>query len=76
MKEIDLERLKVLRHFFDRALLICDPIAYAGRQQDLLHAIAEYLIRPLQEHELAEKSQLRHQESDIENVNEGDDHFD
>lgn len=57
--ESALDRLKILRTYYDMALNVCDPITYALRQQNLLHEIAEYLIKPLQEHELAERSKLK-----------------
>lgn len=58
MNEQELDRLRHLRLHYDKAMNICDPVTHALRQQNLLHEIAEYLIRPLQEYEFAERSKL------------------
>jgi hypothetical protein len=61
MRDIELERLRELREVYDRTLLTCDPITHAWRNQNLLQAVTEYLIRPLQEHEEAERSSFERQ---------------
>ena len=65
--ELELERLRELREAYDRSLLVCDPITHAWRNQNLLHALTEYLIRPLQEYEYAEKSKFLQDENPDEN---------
>lgn len=65
MDENELNRLRALRETYDEALRICDPIDYAVRHRELLYSIAEFLIRPLQEHNLAEISKFSsYEESD------------
>ena len=54
----DLDKLRALRFYLDKALSVCDPVTYAMNMQDLLLAIAEHLIEPLQDHELAELSKF------------------
>lgn len=63
MTEMELCRLREIRSYLDRTYLhIHDDVEFAARQTDLLNSIAEYLIRPLQEHEYAERTKLPHQE--------------
>ena len=56
--EYELKRISELRAVYDHAMIVCDPVEYKFRQQNLLHTIAEYLIQPLQLHELAERSKF------------------
>ena len=59
MNELEVTRLKHIRHYLDRTYIhIHDDDEFKVRETDLLHAIAEYLIRPLQEHEYAERTKL------------------
>jgi len=50
--------LEVLQSFYDRSLQGCDPVTYAMRQQELLQAIAEHLLEPLQEEKLEAESRF------------------
>lgn len=59
INEIALKRLIELRNVYDKSLNVCDPLDFAIRQRNLLQSIAEFLIYPLQEHEMALRSQLR-----------------
>ncbi len=49
MNQLDLERLRRLKKYLDRSNQVCDPINFAMRQHELIHAIAEYLTYPLLE---------------------------
>jgi len=42
----DLERLGFA---YQKALQICDPIEFAQRQKNLVYAICDYLLKPLNE---------------------------
>ena len=55
----ELDRLRVLRYFFDRSIDVLDPVEFAYHQRQLLLAIAEHLLQPLQEHEYAERNKLQ-----------------
>lgn len=68
MDDVELARLREFRETYDRLLLACNPITHAWRNQNLLQAVTEYLIRPLQEHEEAERSRF-----DRENPYDGED---
>lgn len=56
--EFERARILQLRASYDMALKAPDPVSYAYWNQNLLHSIAEFLIQPLQEHEMAERSKL------------------
>lgn len=67
MDNKELNKIRELRNNFDCALSPCDPLDYQMRQRDLLYAIAEYLVAPLQEYELAERSKLPPESKDEDN---------
>ncbi|HEY3526786.1 MAG TPA: hypothetical protein VGK47_11350 [Nitrososphaeraceae archaeon] len=56
--EYELNRLRKLRDVYDRTFITCDPITHMWRLQALLQEIAEHLIQPLQQYEMAERSKL------------------
>lgn len=56
--EFERARMLQLRQVYDKALLSRDPVEHAFYNQNLLHSIAEFLIHPLQERELAERSKF------------------
>lgn len=58
MDEKELNKLIAIRQIYDSALSICDPVEYSLRQRDLLYALADYIIQPLQEYEFAERYKL------------------
>ncbi len=66
MDDSVLERLRRLRKHYDFALGVCDPIDFAQRQKDLVYAIVEHLIQPLQLHEMAERSKLPKDDDEAE----------
>ena len=72
MDEMQLHRLKCLRDSYDLAISECDPIEFAVRQKRLVHDLAEFLLFPLQEYELAERSKFKTQ-CDISSEDETDD---
>lgn len=54
MKKDEIKRLEKLREAFQNARLICDPIQYQLKQQELLYAICHALIEPLEDYEKLE----------------------
>lgn len=62
MNESELNELRALRQTYDDALNVCDPVTYALRQQHLLHHIAEFIIKPLQEYEMAQRAKFEFNE--------------
>ena len=51
IEDKELERLQKLCWIYNESRRVCDPVEYVYRQQKLIHAIAEYLLEPLNEME-------------------------
>lgn len=55
----EIEKLRLLRYFLDKSLTTNDPVEFDYHQRQLLLAIAEHLVAPLQEYEYAERSKIQ-----------------
>ncbi len=51
MNEKELKLLRNLKEVYKISQLICSPIEYLRRQEDLLQCIAKTLIKPLEDYE-------------------------